>query len=74
MSAWAGQPGDGSRDEQGERLYSVSIRGEVGEGLDTSPHAIDRDHVEFARRCEEPGWRRPSRSSCSCPTGAPCRA
>jgi len=34
----------------------VSIRGEGGEGLDTSPHAIDRDHIELARRCEEPGW------------------
>jgi hypothetical protein len=44
------------RDEQGEWLYVVSIQGEGGEGLDTSTYAIDRDHVEFARRCEEPGW------------------
>jgi Family of unknown function (DUF6176) len=43
-------------DEQGEWLYVVSIQGEGGEGLDTSTHAIDRDHVEFARRCKEPGW------------------
>jgi hypothetical protein len=44
------------RDEQGEWLYVVSIQGEGGEGLDTSPHAIDRDHAEFSRRCKEPGW------------------
>ena len=44
------------RDEQDDWLYVVSIQGEGGEGLDTSPHAIDRDHVEFSRRCKEPGW------------------
>jgi hypothetical protein len=44
------------RDELGEWLYVVSIQGEGGEGLETSTHAIDRDHVEFARRCKEPGW------------------
>jgi hypothetical protein len=44
------------RDEQGEWMYVVSIQGEGGEGLDTSPHAIDRDHAEFSRRCKEPGW------------------
>ena len=44
------------RDEQGEWLFVVSIQGEGGEGLETSSHAIDRDHVEFGRRCKEPGW------------------
>jgi hypothetical protein len=44
------------RDEQGEWLYVMSIQGEGGEGLDASPHAIDRDHAEFSRRCKEPGW------------------
>jgi len=44
------------RDEQGEWLFVVSIQGEGGEGLETSTHAIDRDHVEYGRRCKEPGW------------------
>ena len=43
-------------DADGEWLYWVTVRGEGGASVHDSPHAIDRDHVEFGRRCKEPGW------------------
>jgi hypothetical protein len=42
--------------ENGEDyLFWVSVYGDGGAGFDlTNP--IDRDHVEFGRRVNEPGW------------------
>jgi hypothetical protein len=37
-------------------LYWVTIRGEGGADMDSSEHAIDRDHLAQARRTKEPGW------------------
>ena len=37
-------------------LYWMTIRGEGGEPLESSEHAIDRDHMAAARRTKEPGW------------------
>lgn len=43
-------------DADGEWLYWLTIRGEGGADMEGSPPAVDRAHVEFARRCKEPGW------------------
>jgi hypothetical protein len=36
-------------------LYWVSVKGSDGAGLDPDA-AIDRDHIEQAKRTKEPGW------------------
>ncbi len=41
-------------DEHGEWLYWFELRGEGGSGL-TDDRAIDRAHIEFARRAKVPG-------------------
>ncbi|HET9059920.1 MAG TPA: DUF6176 family protein [Acidimicrobiales bacterium] len=38
-----------------EWLYHLSLYGEGGAQLDLD-HPVNRDHVEFAKRCKEPGW------------------
>lgn len=38
-------------------LIWLQIQGEAGESIDSSPFEIDRDHIAFAHRCKEPGWR-----------------
>ena len=38
-----------------DSLYWVSVQGADGGGLDLG-NAIDRDHLEQARRTKEPGW------------------
>jgi hypothetical protein len=43
------------REDGGDHLYWVSIRGAGGSGLDLS-NPIDRDHDAQARRTKEPGW------------------
>jgi hypothetical protein len=42
------------RDEHGEWLYWLEIRGEEGSALDSS-RSIDRDHIAFAERAKIPG-------------------
>lgn len=43
--------------EDGEDyLFWVTIRGEGGASLESSEHAIDRDHIAQGRRTKEPGW------------------
>lgn len=43
--------------EDGEDyLFWVAIKGAGGASLDSSEHAIDRDHQTQARRTKEPGW------------------
>ncbi len=44
------------REGEDDHLFWVTIRGEDGAGMDTSEHAIDRDHEAQARRTKEPGW------------------
>jgi uncharacterized protein DUF6176 len=44
------------KEDGADYLFWVSVHGEHGAGLDTSPHAIDRDHEAQARRTKEPGW------------------
>ncbi len=44
------------REGEDDYLYWMTIRGEGGASLDSSEHAIDRDHVAMARRVKEPGW------------------
>jgi uncharacterized protein DUF6176 len=43
------------REDGGDHLYWVSIKGAGGSGLDLS-NPIDRDHDAQARRTKEPGW------------------
>ncbi len=43
--------------EDGEdHLFWMTIRGDSGAGIESSEHAIDRDHVAQAQRTKEPGW------------------
>jgi len=42
------------RDDAGDWLYWFELHGEGG-GAITGDHPIDRDHLEFAKRCKEPG-------------------
>ncbi len=43
--------------EDGEDyLFWVAIRGAGGASMDSSDHAVDRDHIAQARRTKEPGW------------------
>lgn len=45
-------------DEDGQQwLVWLQIQGEAGESITTSPHEIDTDHIAYAERCKEPGWR-----------------
>ena len=43
------------RENDEDYLFWVSVRGPDGAGLDMD-QPIDRDHVEQAKRTEEPGW------------------
>ena len=45
-------------DKTGQQWVTwLVIDGPGGESIETSPFAIDREHVAFAARCKEPGWR-----------------
>jgi hypothetical protein len=45
-------------DDNGEQwVVWLQIQGEEGESITSSPHAIDADHMAYARRCKERGWR-----------------
>ena len=43
------------RDAHGEWLYWFELSGDGGSGL-TEEQAVDRDHIEFARRAKVPGY------------------
>lgn len=45
-------------DQDGQQwIVWLQIQGEAGEAITTSPYAIDADHIAYAGRCKEPGWR-----------------
>lgn len=49
------------RGDDGDWLYWLSIQGadapaNADEVEESERHSIDRDHIEFSRRCKEEGW------------------
>lgn len=43
-------------DGEDDYLFWVTVKGEGGASVDTSDHALDRDHLAFDARVREPGW------------------